>query len=173
MAVSPFRRDQCGGRGKALRRLTRNCVTARRATAGSVLNTITVSRSRRPTRVVPTLVAGARCRVFFTRRVVSDHSRAGPTEAVHPYPVIGQFPHWPMPTGADVRRPLASQPAAHPEPTRANVHSQTSRAAVTSAAPLSQQRGAPPVKCLAACIRSWSGWPASSPPLLPEPSAMS
>ena len=60
------RRDQCGRRGEAFRRLTRNFVTARRATAGSVFNTITVSSVWRP---APTNIDGRLGAGFASRAV--------------------------------------------------------------------------------------------------------
>ena len=73
----------------------------------------------------------------------------------------------------------ACQPAAHPKPGAlalawaTAVHSQRSRGLNVRGLPLSWQRGLPAIRCVEACIRSWSGWPASSPPRLPEPSTAS
>jgi hypothetical protein len=60
-------------------------------------------------------------------------------------------------------------------PLRSDPHSQSKRAALpaTSAAGRLAGSTASLVRRWAACIPSWSGWPASLPPRLPEPSAVS
>jgi len=55
-------------------------------------STITESRSRRPARLVPTLMDRARRSVCLTRRVVSDHSRTGQTAAIHQHQTSEQLP---------------------------------------------------------------------------------
>ena len=52
-----------------------------------------------------------------------------------------------------------------------NVGAQADQVAAIALAYKSWQRDFAPVRRLAACIRSWSGWPASSPPRLPGTSA--